>query len=93
LLYAAEARLQVQIRRIALSLEGGAGAAQITSNVLQQVGVTKGAFSLAVIGGVGLDYHTLNRHFSVGLDVDYMWLQGWTSSHGITATAYLRYTH
>jgi len=93
LLYAAEARLQLQIRRVALSLEAGAGAVQITSNILDQVNVTKGAFSLGVIGGVGLDYHTLNRHFSVGLDVDYLWLQGWTSSHGLSATAYLRYTH
>jgi hypothetical protein len=93
LLYAAEVRAQVQIRRVALSLEGGAGAAQITSNVLELVNVTKGAFSLAVLGGVGLDYHTLNRHFSVGLDVDYLWLKDWRSSHGITATAYLRYTH
>jgi hypothetical protein len=93
LLYAAEAKLQVQIRRVALSLEGGAGAVQITSNILDSVGVTSGAFSLAVIAGAGLDYHTLNRHFSLGLDVDYLWLQGWKSSHGISATAYLRYTH
>ena len=93
LLYAAEAKLQVQIRRVALSLEGGAGAVQITSNILDAVNVTSGAFSLAVIAGAGLDYHTLNRHFSLGLDVDYLWLQGWRSSHGLSATAYLRYTH
>jgi hypothetical protein len=92
-LYGAEARLQLQIRRIALSLEGGAGALQITSNILNAVGVTTGAFSLAVIAGAGLDYHTLNRHFSVGLNGDYMWLQAWRSSHAIAATAYLRYTH
>ena len=43
---------QVQIRRVALSLEAGAGAVQITSNILDQVNVTKGAFSLGVIGGL-----------------------------------------
>ena len=28
----------------------------------------------AVVAGGGLDYHTLNRHFSVGLGADYLWL-------------------
>ncbi len=73
LLYAGEIRLKAQIRRFQLFAEGGAGLGQITSNVLDQVGVTNGhLFTLAVIAGGGLDYHTLNRHFSVGLGVDYL---------------------
>jgi len=93
LLYAGELRAQLQLRRFALSLEGGVGAAHLLSNVLEQVNLTNGAISLTVIGGAGVDYHTLNRHFSFGLDLDYLWLQGWRNSHGLSATAYLRYTH
>jgi hypothetical protein len=93
-LYAVEARLQLQVRRFGLFAEAGAGAAQLSSNVLSQVGISQGGlFSLAVIGGVGLDYHTLNRHFSFGALADYVWMQNFSNTHALTATAYLRYTH
>jgi hypothetical protein len=92
-LYAGEARLSLALRRFALFAEGGVGAAQISSNVLDRVGVTDGnSFSLAVVAGLGLDYHTLNRHFSVGLGADYLWLEGFSGSHALTAQAYLKYT-
>ncbi len=94
LLYAGEVRLKLQIRRFQLFAEGGAGLGQITSNVLDQVGVTNGhLFTLAVIAGGGLDYHTLNRHFSVGLGVDYLYLNDWHHTSSLTAQAYLRYTY
>ncbi len=93
-LYAGEVRAKIQIRRLALFAEGGAGLGQLSSNVLEQVGITSGTlFSLAVIAGGGLDYHTLNRHFSFGLDVNYVWLQTFDSTSALTTTAYLRYTH
>jgi hypothetical protein len=93
-LYTGEARASVQIRRFALFFEGGAGVGQLSNNVLDQVGISTGSlFSLAVVAGAGLDYHTLNRHFSLGLDADYVWLQGFNSTSALTATAYLRYTH
>jgi hypothetical protein len=93
-LYAAEVRAQIQIRRVALSLDGGAGLAQLSSNVLDQVAVTNGTlYSLAVVAGAGFDYHTLNRHFSLGLNVDYIWMQAFSDTHALAATAYLRYTH
>jgi hypothetical protein len=93
--YTGEARLTAQIRRFALFAEGGAGLAQLSNNVLDQVGISSGGalVSLAVIAGGGLDYHTLNRHFSFGLDVDYLWLQAFDSTSALSATAYLRYTH
>jgi hypothetical protein len=93
LLYAGEVRLKVQIRRFQLYAEGGAGLGQITSNVLDLVGVTQGhSYSLAVIAGGGLDYHTLNRHFSVGLGADYLYLNEWHKTSSLTAQVYLRYT-
>jgi hypothetical protein len=93
LLYAGEVRLKLAIRRFQLFAEGGAGGMQVTSNVLDQVRVTDGnTFSLAVVAGLGLDYHTLNRHFSVGLGADYVWLQAFNNTSSLSVDAYLRYT-
>ena len=90
---AADARLSLQLRRFGLFAAGGAGVAEISSNVLDAVGVTGGArVSLAVTAGAGLDYHTLNRHFSLGLGADYLWLANFGKSHALTAEVYLRYT-
>jgi hypothetical protein len=92
-LYAGELRLSAQIRRFALFAEGGAALGQVSSNVLDQVGVTHGShFSFAVVAGGGLDYHTLNRHFSVGLGADYVWLASFTGGHALSLDVYLRYT-
>jgi hypothetical protein len=94
LMYTGEVRLKIQIRRFQIFGEGGAGLGQITSNVLDQVGVTDGnQFTLLVIAGLGLDYHTLNRHFSVGLGADYLFLADWHQQSSLTAQAYLRYTY
>ena len=92
-LYAGEVRLKLQLHRFQLFAEGGAGLGQLSSNVLDQVGVTHGSrFSVAIVGGAGLDYHTLNRHFSVGLGADYVWLAAFTGGHALSLDAYLRYT-
>jgi hypothetical protein len=91
--YAGEVRFKVQIRRWALFAEGGVAAAQVSTNVLDEVGVTHGShITFAALGGGGLDYHTLNRHFSVGLGADYLWLQNFTGGHALSLDVYLRYT-
>jgi hypothetical protein len=92
-LYAGEVRLKLQIHRVQLFAEGGAALAQISTNVLQQVGITRGSeFTFTVVAGGGLDYHTLNRHFSVGVGGDYVWLSQFTGGHGLSLDVYLRYT-
>jgi hypothetical protein len=92
-LYAGEVRLSLRIRRFALFAEGGAAVAQVSTNVLDQAGVTQGSnFTLAVVGGAGLDYHTLNRHFSVGLGADYIWFTTFNGGHALSFDVYLRYT-
>jgi hypothetical protein len=94
-LYAGEVRLKLQIRRFQLFAEGGAALAQLSSNVLSDlgVGITRGSnFSFAVVAGGGLDYHTLNRHFSVGLGADYVWMASFAGGHALSADVYLRYT-
>jgi hypothetical protein len=93
--YTGEVRLKVQIRRFALFAEGGAGLGQLSNNILDQVKISQGGSltSLAIVGGAGLDYHTLNRHFSLGIGSDFLWLQSFASTSALTAQAYLRYTH
>jgi hypothetical protein len=48
--------------------------------------------SLAVTAGAGLDYHTLNRHFSAGVGADYLWLANFSQTNALTVDVYLRYT-
>jgi len=92
--YAAEARLQLQVRRVGLFLEYGGGLVHLPTNTLDAVGVTNGKrLTGAVIAGLGIDVHTLNRHFSVGLGADYMWLAQFSSSHIIAINTYIRYTN
>jgi hypothetical protein len=91
--YAVEARAQLQLRRVGLYLTAGGGLAQLSTNLLASTGVTSGhQLSAVVAGGAGIDLHTLNRHFSVGLAGDYTWFAQWQSSHAVTVEAYLRYT-
>lgn len=91
--YTAEARAQLQLRRWGLWASGGVGMAHLTNNLLELVGVTGGhRFTAAVGAGVGVDFHTLNRHFSVGVAVDYLWLAQFDDSHAVTMALYLRYT-
>jgi hypothetical protein len=92
-LFAGELRFTLQIRRFALFGEGGAALALLSSNILDQVNISHGGLtSFSVIGGAGLDYHTLNRHFSVGVGADYVWMQAWNGGHALSIDAYLRYT-
>jgi hypothetical protein len=92
-IYAAEARFSAQIRRFSLFAEGGGGAANLSNNILDQVRVSDGKrVSFAIVGGGGIDYHTLNRHFSFGLGADYVWLINFTGAHAISVDGYLRYT-
>ena len=92
-IYAAEARLSLQLRRVQLFAQAGAGLGQLSSNVLDRVQITSGnLLTLAVVAGGGVDLHTLNRHFSLGIGADYAWLQNFSSTHSISVDLYLKYT-
>lgn len=91
----ADARIGGRFDRVALFVEGGAGLAMISTNVLGKVMVTEPGerFSLLVHGGAGAEYQIENRHYAFGLAVD-----GWMAAQFDTATAvesrlYLRYTY
>jgi opacity protein-like surface antigen len=98
----ADARIGGRIDRIALFVEGGAGAAMISSNILGKMGVEitepDEQFTLMFQAGAGLEYQLENRHYAIGLGVDGFLLPQFKPPSGAPVSAidsrlYLRYTY
>ncbi|MEZ4404302.1 MAG: hypothetical protein R3B06_30055 [Kofleriaceae bacterium] len=91
----ADARLTARLDAVALYLEGGAGAAMMSSNVLAKVGVVEPGqrFSPVLAGGGGLEYQLQNRHYAVGLGGEYWVAPSFTGLQGVEVRAFLRYTY
>ena len=91
----ADARLGGLVGRVALFVEGGAGVAALSSNVLDKVGVTApgDTFALAVHAGVGLGYQLENRHYELGAAADGFVIPNFDAARGVGLRAYLRYTY
>lgn len=89
-----EVKLTLPLRQWALFVFGGGGIAQLSTNLLGTTGLTApdDTSSLVLMGGAGLDYHPLTRHFSVGVLGAFSKLRVLEAPGGIWATAYLRYT-
>jgi hypothetical protein len=89
----AEARITLRLGRVALFGEGGLGFGHVTTNLLDQVGITEpdGYNSVSFGGGGGIDYHTQNRHFSFGLAADYAVYPDFDGAQSVTVRLYLRY--
>jgi len=90
---ALEGKLTLRFGQASIFGEGGIGVARLSTNALYvlmvepqyRVGFTAG-------GGAGADYHSLSRHFSVGVRGDYLVMTNLSSSQELMATTYLRYT-
>lgn len=93
-LYQGKAELKTTIRfgQTSIFLEGGGGAARLSTNLLATVGLTRWRTGLTAGGGAGVDYHSLSRHFSMGLRAGFFWLRDISASQDLITTAYLRYT-
>jgi hypothetical protein len=92
----AEARIGGRFDRIAIFVEGGAGFALISSNVLGGAAmITEPGenFSIAFHAGGGLEYQIENRHYAFGLAVDGFLLPQFDAIRAIDARLYLRYTY
>ncbi|MBK9031714.1 MAG: hypothetical protein IPL61_10385 [Myxococcales bacterium] len=91
----ADARVTARLNAIALYVEGGAGAAMLSSNVLAKVGVQDPdeRFSLLVAGGGGFEYQLQNRHYALGLGGEYWLAPGFDALSGVEVRAFLRYTY
>lgn len=92
---AGDARIGGRLDRIALFVEGGAGVAMISSNVLGKVGITDPgeSFTIAFHAGGGLEYQLENRHYAFGLAANAFLLPQFDALRGLDARLYLRYTY
>ena len=87
-----EGKLTLRLVQWSFFVEGGLGAARMSSNLLYARGLTKYRTGFTYGGGGGIDYHFLSRHFSIGLRGDFYVLSDVTSSRDVSTTMYLRYT-
>ncbi|CAN5809739.1 hypothetical protein BH11MYX2_BH11MYX2_14430 [soil metagenome] len=97
---AADVRIGGRFERLALFIEGGLGAAMISSNILMKVGITDPGqrFSVLFQAGAGGEYQLENRHYAIGLGVDGVLMPSFKPTGGSPAIAidtrvYLRYTY
>jgi hypothetical protein len=97
----AEMKLTWTFRQLSIFGYGGFGIARMSSNLLASAGLmgppaqnpaAVSLYSTVIGGGGGFDWHTLNRHFSLGLNVGYLQLADVTASGTLATTVYLRYT-
>jgi hypothetical protein len=88
-----EGKLTLRFGQVSLFGEGGVGVTRLSTNILYVLGVEQQyRTGLTAGGGGGVDYHSLSRHFSIGLRGEYYWLRDLSSSKALIATTYLRYT-
>ncbi|HEY0477734.1 MAG TPA: hypothetical protein VGD37_09425 [Kofleriaceae bacterium] len=90
-----DARIGGRFDRLAAFVEGGAGIAMISSNVLGKVMITDPGerFSIAFHAGAGGEYQLENRHYAVGLAADGFLLPQFAAIRAIDARLFLRYTY
>lgn len=91
----ADGRLGGRVGAIAFFVEGGAGIAMISSNVLEKAMITDPGekYSITFHGGAGLEYQLWNRHYAVGLGVDAFVVPQFATMKAIDSRLYLRYTY
>ena len=90
-----DARLGVRLDRLAVFVEGSAGVAMISSNVLGKVMITDPGehYSIAFAAGAGLQYQLENRHYAVGLGADGFLLPQFAAIRAVDIRLFLRYTY
>jgi hypothetical protein len=88
----AEGKLTLRFGQTSLFAEGGAGLERLSTNVLYTLMLERYRIGFTAGGGGGFDYHSLSRHFSVGLRGDFFWLREISGSRDLMVTTYLRYT-
>ena len=90
-----DARIAGSFARFGLFVEGGAGIAMISSNVLGRVMLTDPGerFSIAFQAGAGVEYQLENRHYAIGLAADGFLLPQFDAIRAIDSRLYLRYTY
>jgi hypothetical protein len=85
-------KFSLRYRFLIVSLDGTAGVVRTSTNILSTVGLNDRRTSLAFGGGLGVDYHTLSRHFSFGVHAGYEQIPGLGKSGALTTTTCVRYS-
>jgi len=85
-------KFSIRYRYLIVSLDGTGGVVHTSTNVLSSVGLNLQRTSLAFGGGLGVDYHTLSRHFAFGVHGGLQHINGLAQSNALTTTADVRYT-
>jgi hypothetical protein len=90
-----DARLGGRFDKVALFVEGGAGVAMISTNVLGRAMITEPGerFTLTFHGGAGGEYQVENRHYAFGVAVDGWLLTQFDSATAVEGRVYMRYTY
>jgi hypothetical protein len=93
-LVGADLRFTVRTGRIGLFAGGSGGIAFLSTNVLESVMVTEPGRERSpyLRGGGGLEYHTDNPRFALGLSGDYGVYFDYSGLQSVSAFVYLRYT-
>jgi hypothetical protein len=91
----ADGRLGFRVGAVAVFAEGGAGAAVVSTNILQLAGFLDAGeqAALAFTGGGGAEYQLQNRHYAFGLSGSWWLIPGFDGLQGADARIYLRYTY
>jgi hypothetical protein len=87
-----EGKLTLRFGQTSIFGEGGLGVARLSTNLLNTLGLARYRTGFTAGGGGGVDYHSLSRHFSIGLRGEYYVLRDISSSKDLIVTMYLRYT-
>jgi len=88
-----EGKLTWRFGQTSIFGEGGVGLARLSTNALYALAVEpRYRVGLTAGGGAGADYHSLSRHFSLGIRGDYLLMTNLSGSQELMATTYLRYT-
>jgi hypothetical protein len=87
-----EGKLTFRLQQLSFFGEGGLGVARLSTNLLNQLGLARYRTGLQYGGGAGIDYHSLSRHFSIGLRGELYVLRDLSNSEDVVVTTYLRYT-
>lgn len=85
-------RVSLRYRYFALSLNGDGGFLHTSTNVLATAGLNAERTGAVFGGGLGLEYHTLSRHFAFGVRGSLLAAHGLGQSRLLTTSALMRYT-
>jgi hypothetical protein len=87
-------RFRLRLGRVGLFAEASGGVAAISTNVLDAVEITRPTRHLSpyVLGGAGLEYHTRNPRFGLGVAADLAVHTDFAMTKTLGVRVYLRYT-